>query len=132
MTEHPNAQTYRSLLQAFQGGDVNAIGRVLAPDVVWHEAGNPQPLQGRDAVVERLGGFASAELDISESQVHDVLASDDHVVAMLQAVLRHGDRRVSYPVVEVAHVRDGLVAERWAMMDAVPDDVAAFFAALTG
>jgi hypothetical protein len=50
---------------------------------------------------------------------------------MLSVDLRKPDgAHVAYPVVEVVHVRDDVVTERWAFMDASPDDVTQFFADL--
>lgn len=130
MADHPNAQVYRRFLQAFMDSDWDAVEQVVAPSVVWHEAGNPEPLRGRDAVLDRLRSLDTGDFDNSAT-IHDVVANDDHVVAMVRAAIRHGDRQISYPAVEVAHVRDGMVTERWAMMDAVPDDVDEFFSTLT-
>jgi ketosteroid isomerase-like protein len=68
----------------------------------------------------------------NDVDVHDVLANDDHVVALLQVKLQSSTgERVEYPVVEIAHVVDGQVTERWAFMDACPADVTGFFAALS-
>ena len=130
MPDHPNAQVYRRFLQAFMDSDWDAVEQVVAPSVVWHEAGNPEPLRGRDALLDRLRSLDPGDFDNSAT-IHDVVANDDHVVAMVRAAIRHGDRQISYPAVEVAHVRDGMVTERWAMMDAVPDDVDEFFSTLT-
>lgn len=128
MVEPPNATLYARLLRALQSGDLDDLKGLIAPDIVWHEAGNPKPLEGRDAVLQRL--TAVAELD-NELDIHDILADDEHVVALVRATLRKPDgSRVEYPAVEVAHVVDGVVTERWAFLDAVPADVDAFFADL--
>jgi uncharacterized protein len=48
------------------------------------------------------------------SQVHDLLATDDHAVALLRVTAQREDRAVDVPVVHVWHVRDGKLAEAWA------------------
>jgi hypothetical protein len=75
-----------------------------------------------------MGGASGLDNDI---EMHDLIASDDHVVSLLRVRLRkpNGDE-VSYPAVEVAHIRDGMITERWSFMDACPEDVTAFFADL--
>lgn len=130
MSEHPNAALYRRVFDATRDGNVEQVKSALSPEVVWHEAGAPEPLRGREAVLDRFRGMFGAADDLSEVEMHDVMATDDHTVALVQATIRAGGQEVSYPVVEVLHIDDGMVTERWAMMDAVPDDVARFFAGL--
>ncbi|MGH9248776.1 MAG: nuclear transport factor 2 family protein [Acidimicrobiales bacterium] len=126
--EHPNSELYRRITAAFQAGDTDMLRSAVASDVRWHEAGNPEVIEGRDAVMQRMS--AAAQLD-NKIDLHDVLANDEHVVAMLNVELTKPDgSQVAYPVVEIAHVKDGQVTERWAFMDAVPDDVTEFFAGL--
>jgi ketosteroid isomerase-like protein len=123
---HPNAELYRRLTTAFQAGDLDSIRDGLAVDVQWHEAGEATVVDGRDAVLERMTGTV-AHIE-GRVDVHDVLADDDHVVAMLNVSLRKPDgSEVTYPAVEVAHMSDGRVTERWSFMDSCPPDVTAFF-----
>jgi ketosteroid isomerase-like protein len=123
---HPNAELYRRLTAAFQAGDLDTIRGGLAVDVKWHEAGEALAVDGRDAVLARMTG-AVAHIE-GRIDVHDVLADDDHIVAMLNVSLRKPDgSEVSYPAVEVAHMSDGRVTERWSFMDACPPIVEAFF-----
>jgi ketosteroid isomerase-like protein len=126
---HPNAELYRRLTAAFQAGDLDAIRGGLAVDVQWHEAGEATVVDGRDAVLARLTG-AVAHIE-GRIDLHDVLADDEHVIAMLNVSLRKRDgSEISYPAVEVAHMSDGRVTERWSFMDACPADVEAFFTEL--
>ena len=109
---HPNETVVRQAYDAF----------------VWHEAGNPEPIQGREALQQRLGMASQLENDID---LHAILADDDHVVSLVRARLRKPNgTEVSYPVVEVVHVKDGMISERWSFMDATPEDVQDFFADL--
>ena len=84
--EHPNVTLYRNLMASFDSGDVEAMEAAVAPDVRWHEAGNPDVIVGRDAVRE-LFMQATGTLE-NYVDVHDVLANDDHVVALLQVKLQ--------------------------------------------
>jgi hypothetical protein len=60
--------------------------------------------------------------------VHDLLANDEHVVALINVALRKPDgSEIAYPAIEVAHMSDGLIIERWSFMDSCPPDVNAFF-----
>jgi ketosteroid isomerase-like protein len=125
---HPNETLARQLFEAFDKGDVDTLKGLVSPDIRWHEAGSPEVIQGREAVQARFAMAAGLETDV---ELHTILADDDHVVSLVKARMRkpNGDE-VSYPAVEVAHMKDGMVTERWAFMDAVPPDVQAFFADL--
>ncbi len=126
--EHPNAELYRRLTAAFQSGDVDTVKAALAPGLRWHEAGNPE-VMGREAVLQQMSG-AIKRID-GNIAVHDVLANDEHVIALINVALRKPDgSEVAYPAIEVAHMSDGLITERWSFMDSSPADVNAFFADL--
>jgi ketosteroid isomerase-like protein len=49
--------------------------------------------------------------------LHDVTASDDHVVGLVTATVRAGDQEFTYRTAEIAHVTDGKISERWAFSD---------------
>lgn len=125
---HRNAEIYRQLYDMFLKQDIAGAKELVADDVRWHEAGAPDAVVGKDAVLQRLSLGESLTADVD---VHDILADDDHVVALITAHMRkpNGDD-ITYRAVEVAHMRDGKVTERWSFMDAVPDDVGRFFADL--
>ena len=126
MSEHPNAAAFRQAIADLMQGNLETFGDLLSTDVVWHEAGNPRPLRGRDAVMDMFAGLLGSGLEF-EDELHEVLANDEHLVALIWGRIRKGDGEIVYPVVEVAHFRDGKMTERWALMDAVPEDVTAFF-----
>jgi ketosteroid isomerase-like protein len=126
--EHPNAELYRRLTAAFQSGDIDTVKGALAPGLRWHEAGNPE-VMGREAVLKQMSG-AIRRID-GNIAVHDVLANDEHVIALINVALRKPDgSEIAYPAIEVAHMSDGLITERWSFMDSCPPDVNAFFSDL--
>src|SRR6266540_2833003 len=101
---------------------------LLAAGLRWHEAGNPE-VMGRDAVLDQMSG-AVKRID-GNIAVHDVLANDEHVIALINVALRKPDgSEIAYPAIEVAHISDGLITERWSFMDSCPPDVNAFFSDL--
>ncbi len=114
MAEHPNAVLVREALDAFQRGDYEASAANLADDVVWHYLGADEPLRGKAAVLER--GPASFDAEIS-GELHDVVANDEHVLAMLKVHAERKGRSLDYAIIEVYHVRDGKCTERWAFSD---------------
>lgn len=125
--EHPNAELYRRLTAAFQSGDVDTVKGALAPGLRWHEAGNPE-VMGREAVLQQMSG-AIRRID-GNIAVHDVLANDEHVIALINVALRKPDgSEVAYRPSR-SHMSDGLITERWSYMDSCPPDVNAFFSDL--
>lgn len=123
---HRDAETYRQLYDCFLKQDIEAAKELISPDVRWYEAGAAEPITGRDALVERFSTTGGLTPDVD---VHDILADDEHTVALITARMSKPDgESVTYRAVEVVHFEDGKLTERWAFMDAVPDDVQAFFA----
>ncbi len=113
MSEHPNATLARRMMDAMATGDRQAMSDSLADDVVWHEIGNPEPVRGKAALGARFGGDTPPDYEIS-GELHDVVASDEHTIALVQATAKRGGRTFSYRTAEIFHIRDGKITERWA------------------
>ena len=87
---------------------------LFADDFVFHQPGrNPTSgdYQGLDAGVGMLRTLGERSGGTFRSQVHDLLATDQHAVALLRVTAQRGAMTVDVPVVHVWHVRDGKVAE---------------------
>jgi hypothetical protein len=71
-----------------KSGDIDAVKAALAPGLRWHEAGNAgvmgweAVLQQMSRAVKRIDGYVA---------VHDVLANDEHVLALINVALRKPD-----------------------------------------
>lgn len=126
MAEHPNAVAFRQAVADMLQGNFERFRDLLASDVVWHEAGNPQALQGREAVMGVFEGMEASGMEFDDD-LRVVLANDEHLAAFIWGRVRKGDTEITYPVAEIAHLHEGQITERWAFMDAVPTDVASFF-----
>ena len=114
MGDHPNVGVVRELMEAFNSGDNDRIRARMADDVKWHMIGGETVIG-----LEALAGAMSAMDDdfTIETEVHDVVGNDEHVVALVQATVSAGDQEFSYRTAEIAHVEDGKVTERWAFSD---------------
>jgi ketosteroid isomerase-like protein len=113
MAEHPNATLVRELNDAMQRGDVAALEAMIADDIVWHEIGRSEPRRGKDELRAAMG---PADYGITY-EIHDVVANDDHVVALGDATATRNGRTLRYRTAEIYHVRGGQVVERWAFSD---------------
>jgi uncharacterized protein len=58
---------------------------------------------------------------------HDILASDDHAIVLVEATATRGGKTFTYRTAEIYHIRDGKVTERWAFSDDTAA-ITAFFA----
>lgn len=114
MAEHPNAAVVREMNEAMFSGDMAGAASRVADDVVWHEIGRAEPRRGKAELAASMGEWGAFSIDW---EAHDILANDDHVIALGTATATHGDRSMTYRTAEIYHVRDGQVTERWAFSD---------------
>jgi uncharacterized protein len=116
--EHPNGTLLRGLLQAFAERDAVAVETAFDDDVTWHAPGTNRfsgQFRGRVAAMQRLDQMREAGISTS-FDVHDVVANDEHAVALVHLHLEVADgRRYDQPQVQVAHVRSGRIIEFWTM-----------------
>jgi ketosteroid isomerase-like protein len=124
MAEHPYAEIVRKGIDALNRQDYDSFGAMIADDVVWHSIGVAEPVRGKAAMAGGLGG-GSSDFTIT-AELHDVTASDDHVVALVKAHATRGDQVLDYATAEIFHVKDGKITERWAFSDDTAAIVAFF------
>jgi uncharacterized protein len=115
MQEHPNATLARAGIDALNRGDMQAQADMLADDVVWHEIGNPEPIRGKQALIDRFASMPPGGTITVEA--HDVVANDDHTVALVTATASMDGKSFTYRTAEICHVKDGKITERWAFSD---------------
>ena len=116
MPEHPNAVMARQMTDALSRGDMQALEGFLADDVIWHEIGRSEPRRGKAALREAAVGGGTADYQITGT-LHDVVAGDDHTIALVEATATRGGKTFTYRTAEIYHIRDGKIAERWAFSD---------------
>jgi uncharacterized protein len=116
MADHPNAAKIRAASEELQRtGDMTSQMDMIDDDVVWHEIGRDEPIRGKQALVERYQSMpAGGSITID---THDVLANDEHTVALVTATATMGDQSLTYRTAEIYHMRDGKITERWAFSD---------------
>ena len=115
MSEHPHATRYRELSAAMNAGDMSGMDTSIADDVVWWEIGAANPVRGKPALMERMQAFAGYNIAVD---LHDVVANDDHLVALVSVTATKGESSLTYRTAEIHHVnQNGQVSERWAFSD---------------
>ena len=113
MQDHPNAAIVRKGLQGMSTGDLESVNDLLDDDIVWHEIGRSEPRQGKAAL---MAADSSSDYEITAT-VHDVVANDEHAVALVDAHATRGGKTLDYRTAEIMHMRDGKAIERWAFSD---------------
>jgi ketosteroid isomerase-like protein len=116
MADHPNATLLKNGYAAFERGDMAALTELFSPDVVWHLPGNNQLAgthRGRDAVFATFAKTAQVSGGTFKVELHDVIANDEHVVALTRATGNHGGRSLDSNDADVYHMKDGKVTEMW-------------------
>jgi ketosteroid isomerase-like protein len=126
MSAQENLRVAREATDAFERHDLPALEGLVADDVVWHIIGSSEPFHGKDALRAMEPGTASAGYDITGS-THDILASDDHAVVLVNATATRDGKTFDYRTAEIYHIRDGKITERWAFSDDTAA-IAQFFA----
>ncbi len=115
MAEHPNIALWRKGQEAFARRDFGVVGDVFSEDVVYHFPGT-HPFagdhRGLDAVVQFLARMVS-ETNVQITEVHAVMADDEHVVALLRLTAKQGDEQRSFDQANIYHIADGKITEAW-------------------
>jgi ketosteroid isomerase-like protein len=118
MDIHPNAEIVRRAFDAYAAGNLSGLGEAFADDTVWHVPGMNRfsgRFAGREAALDRLRRMSEAGI-ITELEVHDVVANDEHVVALVHLHVSNAEgQRYDQQQVQVWHMRAGRCHEYWAM-----------------
>lgn len=115
MSARENAAVASKMTEAFAQGDMQQLDKLIADDIVWHQIGSPKPLHGK-AALRASGPGAGADYEVT-GKMHDILASDDHAIALVDATATRAGKTLKYRTAEIYHIRNGQVAERWAFSD---------------
>lgn len=125
MADHPNLERARLGYEAFANGDMATLNDVISDDVVWHNGGN-SPLSGdyvgKEAVFGLFATLAQETAGSFKNDVHDMLANDDHGVALVTTTGTRGDKTLEGRSVHVFHMDAGVLTEFWAF----PENQSAF------
>jgi ketosteroid isomerase-like protein len=116
VAEHPNVELMRRAERAFSEGDRNALMEILSEEIVVHVPGRSVlsgDHRGRDAVL----AFNERIFDLSggtyENEVHEILATDDHIVVLQRNRARRGTKSLDVNEALVLHPEDGQIVEVW-------------------
>lgn len=114
---HPNEDLVREGFAAFGRGDIDALrDQYFAGDIRWHVPGR-SPVAGDYDGVAQVVGFFGRLFELSGGtlrlELRDVLANDEHAVALYTVRAEREGRRLEDNTVNTFHMRDGKVTEVW-------------------
>ncbi len=116
MPEHPNVALIRG---TYEATDITTLMGFYAEDMAWHWLGSG-PLcgdyKGRDAVLAVFGRIQELCGGTFRIEVHDVMANDEHAVALTRWTASRQGKRLDVLDTDVYHVKDGNVVEFWSFV----------------
>jgi ketosteroid isomerase-like protein len=111
-----NAGTIRRGYELFNSGNLEELGTIFADDVVWHVGGRGRlsgEKRGRDAAFAYFRQLGELTNGTFRAELHDVVASDEHVVGLHVSTGQRGGRSLNVKEALVFHLRDGKIVEAW-------------------
>jgi ketosteroid isomerase-like protein len=96
--------------------DPSGTGELYAPNVVLHYSGSHRlsgEHRGPAAILNLFTQSATAFQGTQRLEVHDVVAGDQHAVALLQATAKRHGEPVMWQRVVVFHAESGRITEQW-------------------
>jgi uncharacterized protein len=118
MSAQEDAALVRRGYEAFIAGDMEWLNEHLDDTIVWHVPGKNRysgDHTGRDEV---LAFFAnSVQVALPEFDIHDIAATEDHVVVLLNINWKRNEDGATFKdqVVQVFHVEHDQALEVWTM-----------------
>ena len=113
---HSNEDLLRRGYEAFGKGDMATLQELLAADVIWHVPGK-NPLSGDYKGIGEVLGFFQKGVEMTGGtlrvELHDVLANDDHGVALVLVTAEREGKRLADNAVQVFHVSGDKATEAW-------------------
>ena len=115
---HPNEELVRGGYEAFAKGDMETVLARFDENIVWHVGGRSAlagEYRGHEGVMSFFGKLMEMSGGTFRLDVHDVLASDDHVVALITGSAERKGTTRTFNNAHVWHVADGKATEFWGL-----------------
>jgi len=113
----PNEDLVRAASAAFARGDLSALqNQFFDENIIWHVAGTG-PLAGDYEGMARVMGVLGKISELSggtvQPELHDVLVSNDHTVALATIRAERSGKQLQLNLVHVIHSENGKATEVW-------------------
>jgi ketosteroid isomerase-like protein len=114
--EHPNATLFRRGYEAFNNGDMDGVRETFDENIVWHNGGRSRFSRDTHGIEQTLAFFlelTQASGGTFHLDVHDVIANDEHAIALVTSHLEVDGTKYDDLGSHVVHLKDGKVTESW-------------------
>jgi ketosteroid isomerase-like protein len=116
MGAQDNAALVRGGYEAFSKGDMETIAKIFSPDIRWNVSGRNQ-VSGTYFGQEETFIFFGRLMELTDSTfsvaIHDLLASDNHVVVLARESAKRNGKDLEADDVHIWHLADGKAVEFW-------------------
>jgi ketosteroid isomerase-like protein len=117
---HPNEEALRQGYEAFGRGDIETVMGLFTDDIKWHAPGRNDKVSGDYYGKQEVGGFIQKLMEHTggtfKLAVHDLLANDEHGVALVKLTGERKGKSLNTNDVHVWHVTDGKFSEFWSSL----------------
>jgi len=104
----------RKAYEDFAHGNISSVFAVFDTGITWHVPGH-SPLSGDYKGHDQVGGFFQRTMELSGGafsiDVHNVLAENDLVVALVTVNAKRNGLAASFPEIHVWRMRNGKVTD---------------------
>jgi ketosteroid isomerase-like protein len=112
-------QAVRDAFDAFKRGDMKALSEAWTDDFVWHARGSVfgGDFKGKEAAMGAIARYPQELQDI-KLDFHDIVANDNHVVALVNSSFTRSGKTYQDQLVYVFHMNEqGKSTEGWIIAD---------------
>jgi uncharacterized protein len=113
----PNENLVRAASAAFGRRDLGTLrDQFFAENIVWHVAGTGPvagDYEGVAQVMELLNRISELSGGTVRPELHDVLVSNDHTVALATVRAERAGKQLQLNLVHVIHAENGKATEVW-------------------
>ena len=116
MGAQQSEELIRSGYEAFSKGDMETIAGLFAPDIKWNISGRSSlsgTYSGQDEVFAFFARLVDETGGTFAIDIHDILASDDHVVVLVRESATRGDKSAEVEEAHVWHLDGDKATEFW-------------------
>ena len=109
-----NAEVVRRGYEAFNAGDLTALGELFAEDAVWYAAGSgvlSGKKQGREAILAYFGELGARSQGSFQATVKDIIGGENHTVGIQQSHAESNGKTLDVATAIAFVLRDGKVVE---------------------
>ena len=115
---HPNEDRMQKGFAAYASGDMATLSDLFDEGVTWHQPPGAYEIAGSYRGRDDAFGMFGRAIELSDGSfaidVHDVLANDEHGVALVRLTGTRGGRQLDANSTFVYHFDgDGRVTEAW-------------------